>query len=267
MGDRSNLKEYMSILNNKYQILQNKPLNKQYYRLSLKVPEDLLKQIKPGQFVHIRVSDSTDPLLRRPFSVCRSKECLEIFYDIVGKGTEILSKKCEGEFLDVFGPLGNGFNFPDKNIKNIIFIAGGIGIAPLINLSDCLKDSTCVKMLAYGARSKEYIYSLDEFKENGFDIKLATDDGNIGVKGTVLDLLKDVSLQEPTFIYACGPKQMLIKTQEFAKQNNINGQISCEEVMACGVGACLGCVVKTSNGMKNVCSDGPVFDLHDVEFG
>lgn len=256
----------MQKVQNKYKIVSNKKITSRVYRLSLDA-KDVIKKVKPGQFIHIRVSEGLKPFFRRPFSIFKAGKYLEIFYDVVGQGTKILSERKTGEYLDVIGPVGNAFSMPPDDTKHIIMIAGGIGIAPFMILSDKLKQKNYDMTLLYGARNKEYLFSLKEFKANGCKTHISTDDGSHGVKGRVSELFsKIISKASDTIIYTCGPRPMMLSVQKFAKSKGIRAEASCEEIMACGLGACLGCSIKTKLGYKTVCHDGPVFNLENLIF-
>jgi dihydroorotate dehydrogenase electron transfer subunit len=256
----------MKQIQNTYPILENKKISQQYYRLSLKAPE-LAKAVRPGQFIHIKVSDGLEPLFRRPFSVFRAqKSIVEIFYEPVGKGTRLLAAKKPGECVDVVGPLGVPFTLPDKKVQQIVFIAGGVGVAPFMIFSDVLKEHPAEKILLYGGRTKAHTFSLTEFKKNGFKIFISTDDGSVGVKGRVSELFSKITISPMTRIYTCGPRPMMAVVQGFAKENKLLGEGSMEEVMACGLGACLGCSIPTTKGYRTVCHDGPVFALEELVF-
>lgn len=220
-----------------------------------------------GQFVNIRVSDTLEPLLRRPISIHGVKASkVKIIYEVLGKGTQILATRKPGEFLDVLGPLGNGFNYsrPAKSTpaKNIL-IAGGMGVAPLVFLAEKLKLGKPLVLI--GARTKQQILCLQEFKALGCTVELATDDGSLGFKGRVTDLLSLILGQTKALgLFSCGPHLMLKAVAQVAQENKIPAQLSLEEHMACGVGACLGCVVTTKTGYKSVCKDGPVFSSEEL---
>ncbi|MHB8154759.1 MAG: dihydroorotate dehydrogenase electron transfer subunit [Candidatus Omnitrophota bacterium] len=237
-----------------------------YWYCELNAPQ-VAKLALPGQFINIRVSDNLDPLLRRPISICGvSKTKIKIFYEAVGKATEILAQKKKGELLDIMGPLGKGFDYrhlvKSKKAKNIL-IAGGMGVAPLVFLAEKLKLSKPLVLI--GAKSKKQILCLQEFKALGCTVKLATDDGSVGFKGRVTDLLRIVLEQtKPLGLFSCGPHPMLKAVAQIAGEHKINAQLSLEEHMACGIGACLGCVVATKAGYKTVCKDGPVFSSEEL---
>lgn len=227
----------------------------------------IAKNARPGQFVNIKVSDGFQPLLRRPISIHKVKGSkVKLFYEVVGVGTEVLAKRKPGEFLDIIGPLGNGFDYRRsvgaKEGKNVL-IAGGMGVAPLVFLAQKLKLSQPLVLI--GARTKKQILCAQEFKTLGCCVKLATDDGSLGFKGKVTDLLKIILTQsKPTGLFSCGPLPMLKAVNEIAQENKIKAQLSLEEHMACGIGACLGCVVSTKNGYRRVCKDGPVFSSQEL---
>lgn len=254
----------MHKIQNTCKVVSNEKISERFYRLCFDTPKILL-QTRPGQFVHIRVTDSLEPFFRRPFSVNRAKEHVEIFYEVVGKGTEILAGKKKGGTLDVLGPLGNEFSLPPKGVKQVVMIAGGMGIAPFLILTDFLKSKKYEMLLLYGGRTKEYIFDMKEYEKNGCKIHVSTDDGSVGAKGRVSKLFPKIKKDsKATYIYTCGPGPMIRSVQEFAKKYNIKGEASWEEVMACGLGACLGCARETTKGYKTVCCDGPVFDLHEI---
>ncbi|MEI6438525.1 MAG: dihydroorotate dehydrogenase electron transfer subunit [Candidatus Omnitrophota bacterium] len=256
----------MKKIQGKYKVVDLVKVNATYYRLVLDAPA-LAKAVKPGQFVHIRVSDTFEPLFRRPFSVYRAKAGkVEVFFEPVGKGTKMLLAKKKGDVLDVLGPLGKPFTLPSKSVKQIVFVGGGIGIAPFMLFSDVLLKHKAEKILLYGGRSKAHTFPLNEFKKNGVATFVSTDDGSVGVKGRVSALFNKIDISPSTFIYACGPKPMMGAVAAFAKERDLRGEASMEEVMACGLGACLGCSIPTTKGYKTVCHDGPVFGLEELVF-
>ncbi len=228
---------------------------------------DLAKEVRPGQFVHIRTSDGMEPFFRRPFSVYRAQDQVEIFYEAVGPGTKQLAQKKRGDELDVLGPLGTPFVMPPPETKQVVMIAGGIGVAPMLILSDVLKKKKLELMLLYGGRTRGHVYPLQEFKDNGVKVLIATDDGSVGVKGRVTKLFEKINKNPgSTFLYTCGPNPMMAAVQEFAVEHKLRGQAACEEIMACALGACLGCSIQTTHGYKTVCYDGPAFNLDEVMF-
>jgi len=236
--------------------------------------------ISPGQFVMLRVTDSLDPLLRRPFGIydiinAAGKAGLigtgiELLYKVVGRGTRILSLKKPGECVDVLGPLGNGWPLPLLSGKNkkVIMTGGGMGIAPLYLLSKKIKTG----VLLFGAKHGSEAGLTKAFK--GHKIRIAAEDGSAGKKGMVTALLKD-ELGPDSVVCACGPVGMLKAVAAIAKDADVDCYVSLESSMACGIGVCLGCAVKSgapaittaaNKGYKMVCSDGPVFLSRDIDW-
>lgn len=253
------------------EILYNDMLAEGYFRLGLrwKTPE-----VKAGHFVMLRVSDGFDPLLRRPFGVYRvlgargrsSKGTgIELLYRVVGRGTAILSGKRPGEALGILGPLGNGFPLPAKGEKAVM-VAGGMGIVPLYMLAQKAGGT-----LLFGARTKKEKFLLDGFK-GAVEIKTATEDGSMGKKGFVTALLEK-ELVPGAVVYACGPVGMLKAASRICSASGVKCFVSLERSMACGIGVCLGCAVRSAehggSEMRNyrmVCSDGPVFDGEEIDW-
>lgn len=259
------------MLQEKVKILWNREVGSSNYRLGLEC-EKGFAGTKPGQFVMVRISDNYNPLLRRPFSIHRLIEendnirGFEILYKVVGKGTTILSGLKEGDSVDVLGPLGRGFIIPE-NFQNTFIVAGGIGVAPLFFLASDLKrvepDSSKIQMFI-GGRSREDLLCMDEIKAMGFPVHISTDDGSLGEKALVTEIVeKKLRSIRPDMIFACGPSPMLKAVAGIAERENIPCQVSLETMMACGMGACLGCAVEkkgSSDKYMHTCLDGPVFD-------
>ncbi len=258
----------MKIINKKYRVLENKKIASNRFMMKLAVCKSFLKICKPGQFIHIKVSDSLDPFLRRPISIHKvNASSIDIIYDVKGKGTTILSSKKKNSFLDIVGPLGNGFNLNNnKNKIPKILIAGGMGAAPLVFLAQRFKKPKGLVLI--GARTKKEVVCKHEFKKIGCSVKIATDDGTEGIKGSVVELFKrvitSVENKAKVEIFACGPEVMLKSLKNILKANRLDAQVSLENFMGCGIGVCLGCAVKTESGYKRVCKDGPVFKLSEV---
>lgn len=262
---------------NDVKIISNTKIAKNYYLLQLEVPREF-KDAVPGQFVHIKIGNLSEPLLRRPFSIHRllplkskSKQKrfnLNILYEIKGKGTTLLSEKQSGEYLNVIGPLGNGFTMLDSRYS--MLIGGGMGIAPLLFLAEKtrIQNPASRIQILIGAKTKTNILCEEEFKSFGCEVKIATEDGSRGFKGKVTDLIKTI-LQSAIYnlasvIYACGPEAMLTNLAKVCLIKKIPLQVSLEEFMGCGIGACLGCAIQTKEGFKRVCSDGPVFKAEEI---
>jgi dihydroorotate dehydrogenase electron transfer subunit len=253
----------------KAQVVSNTAVAQNYYRMSLLSPM-VAAEARPGQFIEVQVSQSGEPLLRRPFgvhAVNQRKQTVDILYEVRGKGTQALSEKKPGDFCDILGPLGNGFSI--QNARCSILVAGGMGVAPLAYLAEKLardkfSEQKAKNLVLIGCKTKRHIMCKKELEKFGYAVKISTDDGSLGFKGYVTDLLEKVlrvtRYKLPVTIYACGPKPMLKEVSRIAREKNISAQLSLEEHMACGIGACLGCVVKTTNGYKRVCKDGPVFE-------
>ncbi len=257
----------MAKLQEIYKVVSNEKLCPRFFRLSFDAPS-IVRKIQPGQFVHIRTSDGLEPFFRRPFSVYRAQKYVEIFYEAIGPGTKILSLKKKGDPIDCLGPVGQPFEMPPAGTKQVVMIAGGIGVAPFLILSDVLKKKKNLELvLLYGGRTRGHVFNMKEFKKNGCATHVATDDGSVGTRGRVDKLFAKINPDpKTTFIYTCGPNPMMAAVQHFAKRHHLRGQAACEEVMACALGACLGCSIRTTKGFRTVCYDGPVFDLAEVIF-
>lgn len=240
----------------KVKIIENIPLCENVYKMvvTFDIP------CKPGQFCMLR-SWNLDPLLSRPISICDADETRMTFlYLIVGKGTKLLSTLKPEEEIEVLGPLGNGFAM--GNYKKVALISGGIGIAPLLLLAKKLHEQGIRADLYSGFRDRNY--ATDSFKPYVSQIFLASESGAVGTRGNVLQILKE---KDYDMVYACGPNRMLAALKEFvATEIDCPLQVSLESHMACGIGACLGCTVKTRETMSRVCMEGPVFDAKEVVF-
>ncbi len=254
-------------------LLEKKQLTKDIYHFKVQADE-IVKEAKPGNFIEIRVTDQTEPFLRRPISIYNiepEKGILEFIFQVKGKGTQMLAKKEEGQTIDIIGPLGFG-TFKLDGKQNIAILGGGIGIFPLYELAKQAKQKGMTVNTYLGFRNQDYVVLEDEFQAVSSKLVMTTDDGSYKQKGFAIDFLKqDIEKQNIDAIYACGPLPMLKAVREFAIQNNIECQISLEEKMACGMGVCLGCAVKKAQSPKeapeyyHVCKGGPVFQAKDVE--
>ena len=225
----------------------------------------------PGQFVMIRIREGLDPLLRRPFSICGTKEGLIlVLYKIIGAGTHIMASRKRGERVSLLGPLGKGFDLPGPGYAPMI-VGGGIGIAPLCFLAQ--KVGTMAAPIMLGAASANDLIPIEEMDIGLSDISIATDDGSKGYHGVVTDLLRarleGESMANQRLVYACGPRPMLRKVAEMTL-GGIPCQVSLEAAMACGLGACQGCVVKAAPGTGktwyHVCKEGPVFRVEQIDW-
>lgn len=226
---------------------------------------EIAEQARAGQFINLYSADGSR-LMPRPISICetdKEKGTLRIIYRIAGAGTREFSMLTSEHAIDIMGPLGNGFDI--KN-KKAILIGGGIGIPPMLELA---KSLDCEKSIVLGYRDEEFM--SEKFKPYG-DVYMSSDSGVVGVRGTVMDAIREYGI-EGEIIYACGPVPMLAAVRDYALSRGIEAQLSLEERMACGIGACLACVCQSKEKdehsqvhNKRVCKDGPVFDAREVEF-
>lgn len=239
---------------------------KDIYSLWLKT-DKIAAQARPGQFVSVYCNDGGH-LLPRPISLCeinQEKGTLRLVYRVVGKGTEMFAALKAGDSVEVLGPLGNGFPMEEAEGKMVFLIGGGIGVPPMLETAKQLKGEP---VLVMGYRDE--LFLTDEMKKAG-ELVIATEDGSAGTKGNVLDAIRENDLKAD-MIFACGPKPMLRALKAYGLENNIPCYVSMEERMACGVGACLGCVCQSTEvddhsqvKNKRVCKDGPVFLSTEVE--
>lgn len=259
-------------VNIKAKLIKKEQLKSDIFKFVISAKE-IADTANPGQFLEIRVSDNIDPFLRRPISIYdidKENSNLAFIFQVKGKGTAILSQKNVGDDIDILGPLGFG-SFKLEDYKNIAIIGGGIGIFPLHELAKNASKTANVNTYL-GFRNKEFVVCEEEFKQVSKKLVITTDDGTYGQNGFAINYLSsDLENLKFDCIYACGPLPMLKAVQKLAIEKNIPCQISLEEKMGCGVGACLGCAVKTASSpadapqYMHVCKAGPVFDARDVE--
>lgn len=220
--------------------------------------EVLAKEALPGQFVHINIG-SDKHILRRPISICDAYDNItRIVFEIKGDGTEILSRKEVGETIDLLGPLGTGFTVK-KDAKAVV-LGGGLGSFPLLYLAKNLTNPR----VFLGFRDKEMVCMEEDFSACGETV-IATDNGTYGYNGFAINAAKE-AMEDCDIIYACGPTPMLKAVKQIAEEKGIKAEISMEQRMGCGIGACLVCVCKTKSGYDKVCQKGPVFDASEVIF-
>ena len=244
-------------------ILENKEIAKDIFSMTIKAKE-LSQSAKPGQFVKLYIENNKN-LLPRPISICeidKSNETLRLVYQILGEGTLIFSNMKAGDKIKVLGNCGNGYKLNENGVH--ILVGGGIGIPPLL---ETCKQLTGEKIVVLGFRTGEFLKK--EFQDCGAKVYIATDDGSSGFKGNVSHLMKEKNIVGD-YIYSCGPNAMLEALTEYAKEKNIEAQVSVEERMACGLGTCICCTVKIiENGeevYKRVCKDGPIFNSLEVVY-
>jgi dihydroorotate dehydrogenase electron transfer subunit len=239
------------------------PLENNIFVQKIYAPE-IASVMNPGQFLNIKVTETIYPLLRRPFSICDTEgDYIYIMFNIFGEGTKMLAEKKIDEELDILGPLGTGFNV-EGDYDTAVIVAGGLGAAPFPALVRRLGDDKKVLTFIGGRTSKDVItYKMQ-------NIHVATDDGSMGLKGNVVDLLGkniDKLKKGTTKFFACGPNAMLRALKDFCIENNFECEASTECAMACGFGICQGCPIESAHQKDKyllVCKDGPVFNIKDV---
>lgn len=266
-------------------IVSNSCIKGPYYKLTIK-PSCTINSL-PGQFLMIRDAgypNSTDPLLPRPFSIHKSTSNgnIEILYKVVGKRTNVLSRRNAGDEIEFLGPLGNGFPIDRvesiaDSIGEILIVAGGIGVAPMLGLAETLKANYSDKWpdkeitVFLGGNGEVDLLCVEELRKVALKVILTTNDGVIGIKGYVTEALEEYlycEKRQETFptLYACGPSPMLQRILEITRPLNIDTYFSLEATMACGIGICMGCAVKrVDGGYYLVCKDGPVFSGKTIE--
>ena len=258
------------------EVLANIALGNGIYRMRLSCHPSYAQAVA-GQFVMVRSSMGIDPLLPRPFSIHQlikekgSVIALDLLYKVVGKGTQMLSELQLGDLLWLTGPLGKGFEIPAKGLHTKI-VAGGLGVAPMLFLAQTLteskRDSSSVEVFI-GGRSQADLMCVSDFIAMGLPVHVTTDDGSSGDQCLVTDPLDlAVAKNPPDIIFACGPMEMLACVAGIAEKHNVCCQVSIETMMACGMGACLGCAVagrKSAAQYLHACKDGPVFDTRDLK--
>jgi dihydroorotate dehydrogenase electron transfer subunit len=268
--------------NFKTTILSNQEVSPEYYRMKILAP-GISDLAQPGQFVMFRSQATDEPLLRRPFGIFQTgtlpsdcdglpdKEFVEILYKVVGRGTAIMRELHEGDRVELLGPLGRGFELADDGREQIL-VGGGIGLVPLYMLASELVKSSKVRLLI-GGRSRKDVLMVTEFERLGVETYVSTDDGTLGEEGQVTQVLERKLNKFPeAAVYACGPMPMLEAVSGICQSRQVALQVSLEAFMACGVGACLGCVVKGAGHSEQqprylcTCKEGPVFRAGDLDW-
>lgn len=244
-------------------ILVNEAINANVKRMVIEAPQ-IAKLAQPGQFVHVKKTDSVN-FLRRPFSIADADNengTITLIYRIVGKGTAEYAKMSVGEEFSILGPIGNGFEL--KSGRPLL-IGGGVGIAPLIYLSRKLKNEKPILLI--GGKNKDEVFWEKYLQEFADKIYITTDDGSVGFKGFTIQLLPQILAENKIeHIYTCGPNIMMEGVAKLAHEKNIDCQVSLEKRMACGIGVCLGCTFegKLTQKRRKVCTEGPVFPSKEV---
>jgi len=256
----------MSIYKEEVRVLHQEEIAEGIFDMTVDFPKGAGDAL-PGQFAAIYCK-AGQRLLPRPISICgidREAGTIRIVYRIAGAGTKEISTWKEGDSFEILGPLGNGYTIREGRA---LIVGGGIGIPPMLELTKQIKGD---KTVVLGYRTGADTFLKEEFEAIA-DVKIATDDGSAGVHGTVVDAIREYGITGDT-IYACGPMPMLKALAEYAAEHGMEAQISLEERMACGIGACLGCIVKTKDRdhhtnvhNRRICKDGPVFDAREVNF-
>ena len=243
-------------------VKENRALNADTFRLVLHSSE--LPEITAGQFVNVKVEGSPSTFLRRPISVHDVDEAQGLLYllvKIAGKGTEQLSKLQAGESLNIVLPLGNSFSQPVG--ERCLLVGGGVGIAPLLHLSKVLNKKGFHPVVLIGTRTAKDIVLKEEYEKYA-TVYYTTEDGSCGEKG--FPTQHSILNEHFDHIYCCGPLPMMQAVARYAYSNNIHCEVSLENMMACGIGACLCCVNDTKEGHKCVCTDGPIFNINDLKW-
>lgn len=243
-------------------VISNAEIMPQVHLLWLEAPE-MAAAARPGQFVMVRCGADHDPLLRRPLSIHRVARAgqIALLVGVVGRGTEWLSRRREGDVVDLLGPLGNGFSI-QSTARSLLLVAGGIGVAPLVFLAEDALDGGHVVTLLIGARSASALYPRSSLPSKS-RLVTVTEDGSEGLRGMVVERIGDYAGQAEQ-VFACGPVAMYRSMMQKECLTGKAVQISLEVMMGCGLGACYGCAIRTRKGPRMVCDDGPVFELGDV---
>ncbi len=242
-----------------YKVVKNTNIAKDVFFMRLEGPTDCIAQ--PGQFLNIKLSGL---YLRRPISICDWDETgIDIIYKILGQGTAQMAQYAPGTELDILNGLGNGFSVEPALGKRTVLVGGGVGVPPLYGLAKRLIQQGVTPQVVLGFRSKEDVFYKQQLEALGCTVTIATEDGTQGEKGFVTGPLANIEFD---YYYTCGPQAMLQAVFKTGKAKGAEGQLSFEERMGCGFGACMGCSCKTLTGAKRVCVEGPVFPSQEVLF-
>ncbi len=246
-------------------VIDNKPLKKDFFIIELESSRKL-PEMKPGQFVQARIDGSQETFLRRPLSIHDVdfvRNTFRLLVQVVGKGTESFSKLNKGDSLNLIYPLGNSFTLPTKGARTLL-VGGGCGIAPLLYLGRYLKSQGIIPDILLGFRNRDRILEYNDYEAVG-NVFLTTEDGSAGEKGFVTShsLLGKASYDK---VFCCGPEMMMKAIAGWCRKNNTDCEVSLENLMGCGRGVCLCCVVDTVKGHLCTCTDGPVFNIKELKW-
>jgi len=248
-----------------FQIIDNKQINKDLFVLEL-LSSQTLSKILPGQFVQVMVENSQTTFLRRPLSihdVDYDKNTIKLLVQVVGKGTAALAQLRKGNLLNLIYPLGNSFSLPASGEK-VLLVGGGCGVAPLLFLAKYFKSNNYNIDILIGFRNRDRVIEYEEYQKYG-QVFLTTEDGSEGEKGFVTD--HSILLERKyDRICCCGPDSMMKAISAYSSTGNIICEVSLENLMACGIGVCLCCVVNTTRGNVCTCTDGPVFNINVLKW-
>ncbi|MCI1647656.1 MAG: dihydroorotate dehydrogenase electron transfer subunit [Bacteroides sp.] len=245
-------------------VTENIRLHTKYVLLKL-THAHALPQMLPGQFAEIRIDGSPTTFLRRPISINyidKAKNEIWFLIQLVGDGTKCLAEAKIGDVINVILPLGNSFTIPEQSTDKLLLVGGGVGTAPMLYLGEQLAKQGNKPSFLLGARTSKDLLQLNEFSKYG-NVYTTTEDGSFGEKGYVTNhsILEQISFE---LIYACGPKPMMVSVARYAKAKDIPCEVSLENSMACGIGACLCCVENTTEGNLCVCKEGPIFNINKL---
>ncbi len=249
-------------------IAANTPLGHGYFRIECEAPE-IAAEAQPGQFVHVRIDDSGERVLRRPFSICDAANGrITVVYKVVGGGTEHLARLKAGAVCNLMGPLGHGFSTAPAGFTQLA-VCGGYGSAATFMLTSRSPGGTVL----LGARTADDILLAEKYAAAGYRVMISTDDGSLGERGRVTALLEKLLAENPAekyFISACGPQPMLTALAKLMRERGLAGELSLDHMMCCGIGACFSCAVKVKSGnaagweYARACADGPVFNVNRI---
>lgn len=249
-------------------LIRYEQLSEDNIRLTLQ-SENIAAAAKPGQFVMIRTATGKDPILRRPFSIHQTSSGgrIQILFKVTGRGTGLLAHSKVGEQLNLLGPLGHGFDI--RKDRPACLVGGGMGIAPILFLAkriSRIKNNAESDTIIFGGRTRMEVEPLaPDFEQIGMRFMPATDDGSYGKQGFVTEIIQKLKLPQETVVYGCGPEAMMKQLNIYCKVKKMECQVSVESVMACGMGACLGCNIPARDGhYVHVCYEGPVFNAKEL---